>query len=308
MPEINLVVKGTNETKFNVTVDPQTTTVVMLKEIIETLDSSISKDNQRLIYGGRILKDEELLSSYKVQDGNTIHLVKGMPGMGGMGGMNMTPEMLEAMYSNPLVQQTTQQIFSNPELLRSMIDSNPALASSMTPEMRQAMMNPEFMRAMTNPEVIRSTIQMQNAIARARTGTSPTQTTSPSQPSGNLYNPWAAPTTTDTNNQSTAPASGAPPVNPYAAFMDPSQNQAAQQMLANMLGTPWGPMGSDPNAGFGTTNTQTTQSTLPPEERYAEQLTQLNEMGFWDPQKNIRALVSTGGNVNAAVEILLRDI
>lgn len=45
--------------------------------------------------------------------------------------------------------------------------------------------------------------------------------------------------------------------------------------------------------------------TVPPEELYASQLAQLQEMGFFDTQENIRALVATAGNVHAAVERLL---
>jgi ubiquilin len=43
----------------------------------------------------------------------------------------------------------------------------------------------------------------------------------------------------------------------------------------------------------------------PPEEVYATQLSQLNDMGFFDAAENIRALQATGGNVHAAVERLL---
>lgn len=42
-----------------------------------------------------------------------------------------------------------------------------------------------------------------------------------------------------------------------------------------------------------------------PEELYATQLAQLQEMGFFDAQENIRALTATAGNVHAAVERLL---
>ena len=42
-----------------------------------------------------------------------------------------------------------------------------------------------------------------------------------------------------------------------------------------------------------------------PELRYASQLSQLNDMGFFDAEANLRALIATGGNVNAAVERLL---
>lgn len=46
---------------------------------------------------------------------------------------------------------------------------------------------------------------------------------------------------------------------------------------------------------------------VPPEELYATQLSQLQEMGFFDTQENIRALSATAGNVHAAVERLLRN-
>lgn len=41
---------------------------------------------------------------------------------------------------------------------------------------------------------------------------------------------------------------------------------------------------------------------------YASQLQQLQEMGFYDRDANIRHLLATGGNVNAAVERLLSSI
>lgn len=47
---------------------------------------------------------------------------------------------------------------------------------------------------------------------------------------------------------------------------------------------------------------------VPPEELYAAQLSQLQEMGFFDRQENIRALMATAGNVHAAVERLLGNL
>ena len=52
-----------------------------------------------------------------------------------------------------------------------------------------------------------------------------------------------------------------------------------------------------------------TPTTQPePGVRFAEQLRQLNAMGFTDEASNIRALVATNGNVNAAVDRLLGSI
>ncbi|KAL2653072.1 hypothetical protein R1flu_021200 [Riccia fluitans] len=59
--------------------------------------------------------------------------------------------------------------------------------------------------------------------------------------------------------------------------------------------------------GLGSTfPTNTTEvNTIPPEQLYEAQLSQLQDMGFYDTQENIRALAASGGNVHAAVERLL---
>lgn len=44
---------------------------------------------------------------------------------------------------------------------------------------------------------------------------------------------------------------------------------------------------------------------VPPEVLYATQLSQLQEMGFFDTRENIQALIATAGNVHVAVERLL---
>ncbi|XP_009626136.1 ubiquitin domain-containing protein DSK2b-like [Nicotiana tabacum] len=70
------------------------------------------------------------------------------------------------------------------------------------------------------------------------------------------------------------------------------------EMLMNMFGgLGSGGLGGVPN-----------RSNVPPEELYATQLAQLQDMGFFDTQENIRALVATAGNVHAAVERLLGNL
>ncbi|KAL8476545.1 hypothetical protein ACS0TY_029011 [Phlomoides rotata] len=60
-------------------------------------------------------------------------------------------------------------------------------------------------------------------------------------------------------------------------------------------------------AGLGTGGgvTAPNRPQVPPEELYATQLSQLQEMGFFDTSENIRALIATAGSVNAAIERLL---
>lgn len=75
--------------------------------------------------------------------------------------------------------------------------------------------------------------------------------------------------------------------------------------LADSMGLPASiPGAAGAPAAAGTTATP--RAPLPPpEERFAGQLQQLEAMGFVDKQKNIQALLSTGGEVNAAIDRLI---
>lgn len=47
-----------------------------------TSDSGIPAEEMRLIFKGKILKDENTLAEYKIEDGVTVHLVKGKSATG----------------------------------------------------------------------------------------------------------------------------------------------------------------------------------------------------------------------------------
>jgi ubiquilin len=49
---------------------------------------------------------------------------------------------------------------------------------------------------------------------------------------------------------------------------------------------------------------QNENSSVPPEERYKDQLEKMAEMGFTNKEANIQALQATGGNVEMALERL----
>jgi len=129
------------------------------------------------------------------------------------------------------------------------------------------------------------------------------------------------------------PAAAAMLSNPEAlrSMLDPSNLRAmmgAQQAMQNMglLGNngafPMNPgdfqnssttMGSNNNSNgnssgldFSSLLNPSSQS-LPPEQRFQTQLTALNDMGFTDREKNLRALTACNGNVNRAVERLLSE-
>ncbi|KAF1914165.1 hypothetical protein BDU57DRAFT_518987 [Ampelomyces quisqualis] len=89
--------------------------------------------------------------------------------------------------------------------------------------------------------------------------------------------------------------------NPFGAFgqagsagATPGSNSPAPNPFAALLGGGGGGFGTPPPA-----------DTRPPEQIYESQLAQLNEMGFYEFERNISALRRSGGNVQGAVEYLL---
>ena len=76
-PQVTFNVKSSTDKKYLLTV-PQSMTVLDLKEKLSTSEyADIPAARQRLIYSGRVLKDVDTVGSYKIKDGNTLHLVKG---------------------------------------------------------------------------------------------------------------------------------------------------------------------------------------------------------------------------------------
>lgn len=72
---ISLNIKGPSEIKLTVSI-AISSTVKELKEEIGKQRQDIPADAQRLIYAGKVLKDDQPLTEYKLQNGHTVHLVK----------------------------------------------------------------------------------------------------------------------------------------------------------------------------------------------------------------------------------------
>ncbi|KAK0731371.1 hypothetical protein B0H67DRAFT_70521 [Lasiosphaeris hirsuta] len=100
--------------------------------------------------------------------------------------------------------------------------------------------------------------------------------------------------------------------NPFAALFGATPGQGGQ---GGSAANPFGLPNISPEAlqqmmqmlggGMGSPAAAVPADTRPPEERYAEQLRQLNDMGFFDFDRNIAALRRSGGSVQGAIEHLL---
>lgn len=60
---ITVQIRPSNGQVFQVEFDPETTTVKQLKEIIAEKRNGVNADSLKLVYSGRILKDDDLCST-----------------------------------------------------------------------------------------------------------------------------------------------------------------------------------------------------------------------------------------------------
>lgn len=93
------------------------------------------------------------------------------------------------------------------------------------------------------------------------------------------------------------------PPSPFNPFLPPGGGVDLNQLQNMMQILGMGPGGAGGLGGFGAPPTPA--DNRPPEERYAEQLRQLNDMGFFDFDRNVAALRRSGGSVQGAIEYLL---
>merc|ERR1719471_714161 len=228
------------------------------------------------------------------------------PGMQSlMGQMRDNPTLMSQMMSAPYMQSMFSTLAANPEQASAMLANNPLFAgnpalqqqvTAMMPQMLQQMQNPAVQQLMGNPEALQAIMQIQQGMERLRTVAPEVfQSMGFPQLPPNLVPPASVPPTSaaPAATPSSAPATGSTPAAPAPGALpglggmnpnDPMFSTFMTQMLGQMrAGNP----------------------EQPPEERFASQLEQLASMGFIDRQQNIQALISTMGDVNAAVERLL---
>ncbi|CAH0562646.1 unnamed protein product [Brassicogethes aeneus] len=211
--------------------------------------------------------------------------------------MSENPSLMQNMLSAPYTQSVMEALAADPNMASSLFAENPLLNSNpalqeqmrtMMPQFLQQMQNPEIHNLMSNPQAINAIMQIQQGMETLRQTapslintftppgvTPPASAQSPSAPAA------AAGTTTTptTGTTTTAPTTtGAPRTgDPFSEFM--------ARMVAGM--------------------SQNTDNSVPPEQRYQPQLEQLTAMGFLNREANLQALISTFGDINAAVEKLL---
>ena len=235
---------------------------------------------------------------------HTASLLNEAGGMfGNFGGMNpRDPNVMMGMMQNPEFLQHMRDMLSRPEVIDQIIASNPQM-QAMGPQVREMMRSEYFRDMITNPETIQRMTQLSQILGggggAGLGGAAPTW-----PPPGAFGAPTSQPSAgTDQNSStSTTVTNAANAGNPLASLAQ------LQQMLGGVGGAGTDPASMNPLAALaslGGAGTQAPTDSRPPEERYATQLEQLQNMGFFDARANLRALLMSGGSVEAALSILL---
>nr|KAJ3420762.1 hypothetical protein HK105_005282 [Polyrhizophydium stewartii] len=74
MPEVNIKIKASNESAFPVAIDDAATVADLKAKVAAHLDSTgapAAADSLRLIFAGKVLKDADAVSVYKITEGCT---------------------------------------------------------------------------------------------------------------------------------------------------------------------------------------------------------------------------------------------
>ncbi len=89
MSEITINIKCSNADKATVTIEKEATVLNLKERISEVL--SVPATQQRLIYKGKVLKDEATVESYDIQNEHTVHMVKGAGAAGAAASTGTAP-------------------------------------------------------------------------------------------------------------------------------------------------------------------------------------------------------------------------
>lgn len=319
MPTIELFVKGSNELKISVEIDTDNSVLQLKQKIEEKLkdtDTSAPAETQRLIYAGKVLKDEDLLSTYKLESKHTIHLIRGKNSQGNSAQATSTqgPAVNTASSETPTA-QTTSGMGPLPGPLNNPMfaglfggfpnaGSESVNASSTASGLPSGGMpnfsDPQFMASMaqmmSNPAMMQM-IQSMLPPNLAQTLQNPQLLSMLSNPAmlqaaGQMISGMQSGGATGT--------SGTPNANPMGGL----NFSNIAQLLGNAGGALQSPLGGaavPPATGSQQSSATTVR---PPEELYEQQLKQLQEMGFYNAQENIQALQMFNGSVEAALEYL----
>ncbi|KCV72341.1 hypothetical protein H696_01735 [Fonticula alba] len=203
----------------------------------------------------------------------------------------------QLLSQNPALREQMSQMMSDPAMMESLMN-NPMFRDMLPPGSRNLMSNPAMIRLAMDPEFVQLQAQMQAVMQRHGVDLS-----SMMGGGGGMFG--AAGASGAGSPSASQEGTNRPAAGPGAM---PSLAHLEQLLSAfgGAAGAGAGAAGGSP-FNFGGAAAAAQAPAEPPESRFQVQLSMLQDMGFHDSAANIRALLSSGGRVDAAVEYLLRS-
>ena len=318
MEEIQIKIKMTSNAQVYTVKVAKNDTILKLKEECEK-ETKIPPKSQNLVYKGRILANEKLISNTNTNNNtNTNTNTNTNPNTNnnagnnqnpfmGMGGQmpdlssllgNIDPNQINNMMQSMgglgglgglggMNQQAIGQLLSNPmymQMMNSMLQNPEMIQMALnSPQMRQlAQNNPQMQAILNNPQLMQQMLNPQTL-----------------QMMSNLFSGMA---NQNQNNQSQNSNQGTG-TNPLGGldFNQMLQNLQGLEGLGDLGGL--GGMGN--MAPNNTGNDANNDANVDYKEKYKDQLAQLKDMGFINEEANIQVLKQCSGNVQFAIERLL---
>lgn len=313
MTEINIKIKYTKREsiikEFTILNDM---TVEDLRLIIEE-ELKVPSYKQNLIFKGKMLKNEKKLEDYKISNGDIILLVEkvgesgekvglnkvtAQSGVGARGQINYDllkqpmnfsgdiSQLVEAM-KIPEIAGQVDSMFDDPNIMNAMMQ-NPQIKAmcDLCPGVKDLMTNKEFMKKMLSPENLEKLQNIQNGTGNVSDLTS----------SLGLNN--------NMNNNNWNNLNGMN-MNPYGMFGNPFLFNPMMMGQPNPFGQGFG-FNTNNNNNFNNLNNNgmLTQEQL--KEKYKDQIAKIKDMGFGNEDEIVNALKITNGNIDAAIERLIK--
>ncbi|XP_062517078.1 ubiquitin-like protein 7 isoform X2 [Corticium candelabrum] len=300
----------------------------------EELDIPVNE--QVIVFGGRILKDDKTLEDYNVKEGCTIHVLRKTTRQERSDEaveMESLEGISDAQYENrqQVIEELVAEVVHNPQLLQEVLlrgevvlSDSDSRAIAIDPNMVDRLRDPDFVRSMLDGhsslvEALRRHLSMWN-IPQPPDYTNSNSAMAIASPGSSISSAHLAAAlaraqggqsnllSVDSTSSGTSHLGGALPfdlpsdspdslMQPVLSRQQSSSSQADHQ-ATNVTGTIISSAALS-QALAGATSSSGTSHT-----RWAQQLEQIQEFGVWDQAACIHALDETGGDVEAAIELL----
>ncbi|KAL7980386.1 hypothetical protein Chor_014715 [Crotalus horridus] len=291
-----------------------------------------------LIYCGRKLRDDQTLEFYGIQSGSTIHVLrKSWPEpeqkpepVDKMAAVREFRVLHTALHSSPVFRDSIIvatpglsgdpialgvlqdkdlfSVFADPAMLDTLIPSHPALVNAIVLVLHSVAGSAPLPTAETSsrssmPSSSYRDMPVRPLLSRQSTRTTPSSSTSGSRPASLGYTGAAGPRPITQSELATALA--------LASTPESSSHTPTPGTQGHSSGT--SPMSSSVQSGTPITNdlfSQALQHALQAsgqpnlQSQWQPQLQQLRDMGIHDDELSLRALQATGGDIQAALELI----